>query len=96
MMSDVDVMLRLPETLVEKARAQGLLDNERIARLLTAEIERVEAWQRLDQSLESARAAFRADYPDMDEDDVANMLNDLIDEVRAETRDTSNPNDAEG
>ncbi|MBZ0277938.1 MAG: hypothetical protein K8I60_17455 [Anaerolineae bacterium] len=96
MMSDVDVMLRLPETLVEKARAQGLLDNERIARLLTAEIERVEAWQRLDQSLESVRAAFRTDYPDMDEDDVANMLNDLIDEVRAETRDTSNPNDAEG
>lgn len=85
-MSDVDVTLRLPETLVEKARAQGLLNDERIARLLTAEIERVETWHGLDQALEPTRKAFRADHPEMSEDDAAAMLSDIIDEVRADDR----------
>lgn len=83
-MSDVNVLLQLPETLVQKAQAQGLLNNERMARLLAAELERVEAWQRLNQLVEPARAAFRADYPDMNEDEIAAMLNDIIDEVRTE------------
>lgn len=95
-MSDVDVTLRLPQSLVEKARAQGLLNNERIARLLTAEIERVERWHGLDQALEPARKAFRADHPDMSEDDVAAMLNHIIDEVRAEDRADSNDDEAQG
>ena len=92
-MSDVDVTLRLPESLVEKARAQGLLNNERIARLLTAEIERAETWHGLDQALEPARKAFRADHSDMSEDDVTAMLNDIIDEMRADDRDDD---DAQG
>ena len=95
-MSDVDVLLRLPETLVRKARAQGLLNNERMARLLAVELERVEAWQDLNQTLESAREAFRADHPGMNEDDVTALLNDIIDEVRSEDRIAPGKNDPKG
>ncbi|MCB9457321.1 MAG: hypothetical protein H6671_15150 [Anaerolineaceae bacterium] len=35
-----------------------------------------------------------ADYPGMSEDDVAAMLNNLIDEVRAETRVANDEDDA--
>jgi hypothetical protein len=63
-MSDVDVTLRLPEELVEKARAQGVLNDKRIALLLEAEIERMEGWKSLDQSLEAARESFRATQAD--------------------------------
>jgi hypothetical protein len=92
-MSDVDVMLRLPETLVEKARAQGLLSNERMSRLLAAEIERIEAWSSLNRTLEPAREAFRADHRGMSEDEVMAMLNGIIEEVRAE--DVVDKNDTE-
>jgi hypothetical protein len=90
-MTDVDVTLRLPESLVEKARAQGVLRNERIARLLAAEVERVETWTRLNRTLAPAREAFRADHPDMTEDDMTAMLNDLIDEGRTVKRTPENP-----
>lgn len=83
-MSDIDVTLRLPETLVEKARAQGLLDSDRLARLLAAEIERGEVWASLDRTLEPARAAFRADHPNMSEDEITALMNEIIDEARAE------------
>lgn len=77
-MSDIDITLRLPEDLVEKARAKGILSNERIARFLQAEVERIEAWQALNQSMEPVRQAFRADHPDMTEDDVTEMIHDLL------------------
>ena len=95
-MSDVDITLTLPEALVEKARAQGVLNSERIALLLEAEIERMERWNSLDQSLEAVRAAFRADHPDMTEDEVIAMINDTVHEVRAERRATRDKDAGEG
>ncbi len=84
-MSSIDVTLRLPEDLVVRAQAQGVLNNERIAAFLKAELARIETWSSLDQSLDPVREDFRADHPDMTEDDVLDMLSDIVREVRKDT-----------
>lgn len=81
-MSNIDVTLHLPEDLVARAQAQGILSNERIAAFLQSELERLEAWKTLDQTLDPIREDFRADHPDMTEDDVLNMMSDIVREVR--------------
>ncbi len=93
-MTDVDVTLRLPEKLVEKARAQGVLSDERVALLLEAEIERMEGWHSLDHSLDAVREAFRADHAGMSEDEVTAMINDVVHELRAEQK-TAQDKDAD-
>jgi hypothetical protein len=95
-MSDIDITLSLPEELVEKARAQGVLNNQRIALLIQAEIERMEGWRRLDQTLEPVREAFRADHEGMTEDEIMAMINDTVHEVRAERRAARDQEDNEG
>ena len=83
-MGDIDITVRLPETLVEQAKAEGILDDARIARLIQAEIDRVNGWRALDNSLEPVRAAFRADHADLSEDDVIALVTDIVEEVRHE------------
>jgi DNA-binding transcriptional regulator YiaG len=85
-MTDVELTVRLPEALVARAKARGVLNDDRIARLLEAEVERVEQWEQLSQSLEPARAAFRAEHPGLSEDDLMAIINDLVHEVRDEAR----------
>lgn len=87
-MSDIDITLSLPEELVEKARARGVLNNQRIALLIQTEIERMEGWRRLDDLFEPVREAFRADHEGMTEDEIMAMINDTVHEVRAEQRAT--------
>src|SRR4051812_17588292 len=41
-MKNVDVILSLPEELVERAKSKGLLDNARIAKWLEAQLKRIE------------------------------------------------------
>ena len=84
-MSNIDVTLRLPEELVTRAKAQGVLSDERIAAFLQAELARIETWNRLDQTLDPIREDFRADHPDMTEDDVLDMMSDIVREVRKDT-----------
>jgi len=83
-MSNVDITVSLPTGLVERARSQGILNDERIALLLEAEIARIERWHSLDQTLEPVRESFRAQYGDMTEDEVMAMINDTVNEVRDE------------
>ncbi len=86
-MTDVDVTLRLPEPLVEKARALGLLTPARMTRLLAAELSRMESWAALDTALQPARESFRADHADLSEDEVLAMLSDFVHAVRDEDPD---------
>ncbi len=79
-MTDIDITLRLPEDLVEKARARGVLSSDRIASLLLAEIERIETWQGLTDSFAVARNAFQEDHSHMGEDDVIDMIDCIIHE----------------
>lgn len=88
-MSDIDVTLRLPEELVTRAQAQGVLNNERITAFLQAELERIETWQALNQTLDPVREDFRADHPDMSEDEVLDLLSDMVREVRRDNRDNA-------
>lgn len=60
-MSDIDVTLCLAAHLVEQAQAKGILTNQRIAALIKAEMLPLQKWRNLDQSVEAARGAFRAD-----------------------------------
>lgn len=77
-MSQIDVTLQRPESLVKRAQALGLLDSQHIAQLLQAELDRAESWQQLDRSLAPARALFRQDYSDLDEQDVAQFIHDVM------------------
>jgi hypothetical protein len=83
-MSDVQITVSIPEELVERARAEGILNDRRIAQLLEAEVERIERWHALDQALEPAREAFRSEHPNMTEHEVIDMINDIVHEVRSE------------
>lgn len=83
-MSDVDIMVTLPGELVERAENEGIAINKRIAVLLQEEIERVERWHALDQSLEPVRESFRQEYGHLSEDEVMDMINEWIDEAHAE------------
>jgi hypothetical protein len=85
-MSNVDITVSLPVELVERARNRGILNDQRIALLLEAEIERIERWRDLDRALEPVREAFRAEYGHMTEDEVMDMINETVHEVRAEMR----------
>jgi hypothetical protein len=89
-MRDIAITLNLPEDLVEQARAQGVLNNARIALLLRAEIDRIERWRGLDQSLEPVREAFRADHEGLSEEDILAMVNEAVKEVRATRRQDNN------
>lgn len=84
-MSTIDVTLHLPEDLVTRAKAQGVLNSERIAAFLMSELERLETWKTLDQILDPIREDFRADHPDMTEDDVLELMSDMVREVRKDT-----------
>lgn len=81
-MSDVDITVSLPMELVERARTEGILNDRRIAPLLEAEVERIEHWHALDQALKPAREAFRAEHPTMTEDEIMDMINEVVHEVR--------------
>jgi len=85
-MSNMNITVSLPEGLIERARFQGILNDERIAQLLEAEIERIERWNQLDQALEPARDSFRAEYGHLSEEEVMDMINQEVHEVRAEMR----------
>lgn len=87
-MTDLDITLRLPKGLVEKARANGMLTDDYITRLLQVELERVEAWRTLDQSFAPARAAFRADHADLDEDQVSALIDNIIHDRDASDKNT--------
>ena len=84
-MNNIDVTLHLPEDLVTRAKAQGVLSDERIAAFLQAELARIETWKTLDQTLDPIREDFRADHPDMTEDDVLELMSDIVREVRKDT-----------
>lgn len=84
-MKEIDITLRLPEGLVDKARDYGILNVDHIARLLEAEIERLDRWQKLDSSLESACAEFKADHADLSEQEMMALIDDVVHDVRRES-----------
>jgi hypothetical protein len=79
-MSEIDITLKLPEELVSRARAQGVLNNARIARMLRAELDRVEMWDAIKKAAQPAREAFRREYTDLSEDEIISLINDIVDE----------------
>jgi hypothetical protein len=80
------INVQLPEAVEEKARAAGLLTSEKIGELIEAELERqrqsatVETLEMMDR----VSAKFRAEYSHLTEDEALEMLNEWIDEARAE------------
>lgn len=77
--------LQLPEDIEEKARAAGLLTSEKIAESIEAELnrQREEAWQNLSQTMDQISANFRAEYPDLTDEDAQAMIDQWIREARA-------------
>ena len=52
---DVDVLLKLPEELVERAKEAGVLTDERIAAMIEAEIKREFHLRRFKETVEQLR-----------------------------------------
>jgi hypothetical protein len=55
-MSNVDVILSLPEELVERAKSEGLLDDSRVAAWLEAELERRQRIKQLREDVQKLRS----------------------------------------
>jgi hypothetical protein len=53
----ITVQLDLPDEVIEQARTLGLLDNKRMAEMLTEELRRRQAGQELKKMLEEIRSA---------------------------------------
>jgi hypothetical protein len=92
--NNVTITLELPQDLVARAQAQGLLDSARLTELLEQAL-RQKTWVTMNQTAEPARQAFREAYPNMTEEEAMNLIQEVINEVREETRssDTTNDND---
>ena len=82
---DIDITLKLPEDLVQRARAEGILTSQRIAQLLEIEMERIQHWRNLDEAFIPVRESFGADHATMTEDEVMDMLTEIVHEVRTES-----------
>ena len=84
---DLNVRLQLSEYVVQKAREDGLLTDEGLAELITAEIERrrKEAAARLSVMMEQLQANFRAEYGDLTDDEAQALIDQWIDEADKET-----------
>jgi F0F1-type ATP synthase membrane subunit b/b' len=84
---DLNVRLQLSEDVVQKAREDGRLTGEKIAELITAEIERrrKEAAARLTVIMDQLQANFRVEYGDLPDDEVQVLIDQWIDEADEET-----------
>lgn len=90
----VMITVEMPAQVEEQARRLGLLSGERVAALIEAEVDRLQqeagtanrlqVWQELEQAFEPAREAFRAEYAHLTDDQVMDMINDVVHEVRAD------------
>ncbi len=82
---NVQVTVDLPESLVEEARAAGLLNGERLATLLEQELKREAAWEQFSASAADIRAA-ADDLEGLTDDEIMKLVDEEIEQMRAETR----------
>ena len=82
----VMIQLQLPDDLEEKARAAGLLTSEKIVELIEAELERQRQAGAADalHIMDELSANLRAEYAHLSEEEALDMLDQWIDEARAE------------
>lgn len=85
-MTSVNVTVELPESLVEQARAAGILSSERIAALLEMELAREAAWKRLYQAADAVRESAATEYGKLSDDEVMQLVDEEIHIMRAEER----------
>ncbi|MBL8132013.1 MAG: hypothetical protein JNL42_09155 [Anaerolineae bacterium] len=85
MMVTVDLKLRLQlsEDVVQKARESGLLTDEKIGELITAEVERrrSEAAARLRDTMDQLSALMREEYGDLSEEEAQALLSQWLSET---------------
>ncbi len=94
---DLNVKLRLPEDVEQKAREAGLFTGEKIGELIMAEIERrrKEAAVRLRDTMGKLSSFMQEEYGDLSEDEAQALLNQWInesdDESEAHLNSTTSP-----
>lgn len=81
-MENTQVILNLPSDLVERAKSAGVLENEQMAQLIEAELERKE----VSASLKADLAKLRAAAEPLTDDQVMTLVNSEIKAYRAEKR----------
>jgi len=92
----VNLTVELPEALFEQAQAAGILNNERLVALVAMELRREAAWVRLNDAALIVRESAKAEYGDLSDDEVMQLVNEEIHLMRAEddVRGALNPNPA--
>lgn len=85
----VTVNIQLPDELKQEAETLGLLSDDKIAEIIRDALqrERLAVWQETQKTLEPVQAAFRAAYSDLDDEGFMNMVQEIVQEVREESRD---------
>lgn len=80
------IQLDLPKEIEEEARALGLLTSERLAQIIESEVQRrrQEAWEQLQALVAPIQAAFRAEFPNLSDDEAQDMINQWIEETTDE------------
>jgi F0F1-type ATP synthase membrane subunit b/b' len=79
----VTIILDLDRDIEQKARDAGLLASETITEWIKAELERKrqEAAQCVLETMNQVSASFRAEYPDLTEEEALAMIDAWIDEA---------------
>jgi roadblock/LC7 domain-containing protein len=85
-MTSVTLTVELPKSLVEEARAAGILSDERLAALLEMELRRAAAWERFNAAAAMVREAAASGYGELSEDEVMQLVDEEIHLMRAEDR----------
>ncbi len=82
-MTLVNLTIEMPENIEQKARAAGLLTNEKVFELIEAELERKrkESWKRLQTMMDDISTAFRADYCHLTDEEAMEMIAQWGDEA---------------
>lgn len=80
----VNLTVELPERLFEEASAAGILNSERIAALLSMELRREAAWERLNAAASVIRESANAEYGNLSDDEVMQLVDEEIHLMRAE------------
>jgi len=80
----VNLTVELPEALFEQAQAAGILNNERLVALVAMELRREAAWVRLNEAALIVRESAKAEYGDLSDDEVMQLVDEEIHLMRAE------------
>jgi len=82
--TDVTVHLTLPDELMKRAEAKGLLTDNRLQHLIEAELERADTWERFNRAAGEIREAASEMFGVLSDDEILQLVTAEIHAMRLE------------